>query len=206
MAKKDKEAEDDEKDSEEGEEGEGKKLGGKKLVLIIVLVILLLGGGGAGLYFGGVIGGKKADGEAKEEASGGHGEEAKEEGGHGAKKDAHGGGHGGGDEKAASSGPVFYELPEFLVNLSSSTGKASFLKMKVTMELAGNDPELVTRIDGMKPRIQDAVNTYIRELRASDLSGSAGVYRLREELLTRVNKAIEPDQVKDILFSQLIVQ
>lgn len=167
---------------------------GKKKLLFIVLGVVLLIGVGAGLYFAGVFGG----GAKKEEA-------------HEEKADDHGGGHGKKEEvkvdkdgKPIPVGPAYYELPEFLVNLSTTGTKVSFLKMKVTMELKGHED--IPAVDAKKPRILDAVNTYLRELRASDLSGSAGIYRLREELLLRVNKALHPVQVTDILFSEIIVQ
>ena len=39
-----------------------------------------------------------------------------------------------------------------------------------------------------------------------DLRGSAGLYRLREELLVRVNKAAAPAKVSDVLFKEMLVQ
>ena len=45
-----------------------------------------------------------------------------------------------------------------------------------------------------------------RELRKSDLEGSAGIYRLKEELRRRINVAIFPAQVDAILFKELLVQ
>jgi len=38
------------------------------------------------------------------------------------------------------------------------------------------------------------------------LQGAAGMYRLREELLTRVNAAVRPAQVRDVLFKEMVVQ
>lgn len=104
----------------------------------------------------------------------------------------------------ASAAPVYYELPEFLVNLSSGTSRVSFLKMSVTLEL--RDAAAVTVVEATKPRILDTFNTYLRELRPSDVQGSAGIYRLREELMTRLNATVEEGLVKDILFSEIIVQ
>ncbi len=46
----------------------------------------------------------------------------------------------------------------------------------------------------------------MRELRASDLEGSSGVYRLREELLRRVNIAVYPAKVDAVLFKDIVVQ
>ena len=52
----------------------------------------------------------------------------------------------------------------------------------------------------MLTRVTDAFQTYLRELRPSDLEGSAGLYRLKEELTRRVNAAIEPARINAVLF------
>lgn len=168
---------------------ENEKTGGKSKLIIIIALVLLLGGGAAGAYFAGLFGGKEEGGEAHESADS-HGDE------HG-KKGAHG-------EEELANLPVYYELPEFLVNLSTTGTKVSFLKVAVTLEL--RDQSALPIVEANKPRIVDTFNTYLRELRTSDLSGSAGIYRLREELMARVNKTVEPGAVKDILFSEIIVQ
>ncbi|MFZ4124833.1 MAG: flagellar basal body-associated FliL family protein [Rickettsiales bacterium] len=178
MATKKTEAETEDSEGEESEEGA--KKGKSKLIMIIGAVVLLLAVGG-GLMASGVLGG----GDKKEE------EAATEE-----TADAKGG-------KGVAK-PVYYELPEFLVNLSSSTARVSFLKMSVTLEL--RDQEAVALVEANKPRIVDTFNTYLREMRPTDLNGSAGIYRLRDELMTRLNKTIEEGLVKDILFSEIIVQ
>lgn len=168
---------------EEGAEG-GAKKGKKKLVFIaggLVLVIVIV----AGLLLSGVLGGDK-----KEE---GH------EGTEAVATDEHGK-----PIPAAVVQPVYYELPEFLVNLNATGAKVSFLKMSVTLEL--RDQLAVATMDANKPRIQDTFNTYLRELRASDIQGSAGIYRLRTELIARLNGTIEEGIVKDILFGEIIVQ
>ena len=170
------------------EEGGAKK--GKRLIIIIVLLLITLGGAGAGVYFSGILGGDEPA-HAEEEA---HGDEHADDG--------HGDGHG--EPVKGTGGPVFYELPEFLVNLNTGGRGTSFLKMKVTLELPYE--ESIPKVEAIKPRIEDSFNTYLRELRASDLSGSAGLYRLREEMLMRINKVMHPDQVNDILFKEIVVQ
>ncbi len=168
---------------EEGEGGEGApKKGKKKLILVAAALLVVLIG--AGLFFSGVLGGGEK-GEGHETAK-----ELTEE------------------EKAAEAEanlPVYYELPQFLVNLSSSSaGRASFLKMSVTLEL--RDKAAVAVMDANKPRVMDAFNTYLRELRPADIQGSAGIYRLRVELMSRLNGTIQDGIVKDILFGEIIVQ
>ncbi len=61
-------------------------------------------------------------------------------------------------------------------------------------------------LDGMMPRIVDSFQIYLRELRVEDLQGSAGLQRLREELLLRVNAAIAPAKARDVLFKEMLVQ
>ena len=56
------------------------------------------------------------------------------------------------------------------------------------------------------PRVTDIFQTYLRELRAGDLNGSAGMFRLKEELTRRVNVAIAPNQVNAVLFKEIVVQ
>ena len=176
-------------DDLDSEEGEPKK--SKKMLIIIIAAVLLLGGGGGAAFF--LMGGDEAahepaDGEANGElAEGEQGEESNH-----------------GDDKTAIGKAIYYDMPEFLVNLNTGGKGTSFLKAVVTLELPSQNA--VTKVEDIKPRIIDSFNTYLRELRKSDLQGSAGIYRLREELLLRVNKAMYPDKVSDILFKEIIVQ
>lgn len=99
---------------------------------------------------------------------------------------------------------VFYDLPEMLVNLNTSAKRPTFLKIQVSLELTSDhDVEYVRK---MSPRIIDNFQVYLRELRIDDLRGSAGIYRLREELLARINIAVRPAKVKDVLFKEVLVQ
>ena len=61
-------------------------------------------------------------------------------------------------------------------------------------------------IDAELPRVLDGFQTFLRELRPEDLEGSAGMARVKEELLRRITLAIQPPIVSDILFKEVIVQ
>jgi flagellar FliL protein len=99
---------------------------------------------------------------------------------------------------------MYVEFDDMIVNLNSSKKNVHFLKIKMFFEVEGQEnKELVTRY---KPKIRDIFQTYLRELRPEDLRGSVGVYRLREELLLRVNKVIYPGYVNDVLFEEILVQ
>ena len=212
MADEDEQVEDDkprDDDREEGEEGgeageggegaEGAKAGGKKKLILIIAgaVILLLVGGGAGLYFTGMLDGLLGKDAAHEEG-GEHGEQASAD--HSKKKkDSHGGGDGHGGGASA-----FLEIPTMIVNLNSSDGNARYLRLTVQLEL--EDPAELPLVEAVIPRVVDQFQTYLRELRVSDLRGSAGIYRLQMELLWRVNQAASPVKIKDVLFQEILIQ
>jgi flagellar protein FliL len=100
---------------------------------------------------------------------------------------------------------TFVDLPDVLVNLSNAgTDRTQYLKVKIVLELP--DAKLVGEIQPLMPRVMDAFQTYLRELRPTDLDGSAGLYRLKEELTRRVNSAVAPNRVTAVLFKEIIVQ
>lgn len=98
---------------------------------------------------------------------------------------------------------VFYDLPEVTVNLST-TGRATYLKVRISLEVA--DADTVEAIEPFLPRVLDAFQVYLRELRPADLEGSAGLFRLKEELLRRINSAVYPARVDGVLFKEILVQ
>ena len=157
----------------------------KKLFIIIGIVLLLLIGGGAAAFFTGLL--DPLLGSTEEAAEGGEG-----------------GGDGDGNAPLPPGQVVFFDLDEMIVNLNSSGRRQNLLKIKVSLELASaND---LAKIQQVMPRVIDNFQTYLRELRIDDLRGSAGVYRLREELLTRVNIAVQPAKVNSVLFKEMLVQ
>jgi len=108
-------------------------------------------------------------------------------------------------EAAAPKAPLFIEVPEVLVNLVGSPGeRIQYLKVKVVLEV--KEEKQVETIKPTMPRVSDIFQTYMRELRASDLNGSAGLFRLKEELTRRVNLAIAPSQVNAVLFKEVVIQ
>ena len=181
-------------DEGDGDDGEASGGGGKKkIIIIIALALLVIVGGVAGAYFMGlldpviemIVGPEDA---AEGEEGGEEGEECEE-----------------GEEGDCASGrAVFYDLQELLVNLNTGGRKSSFLKIRISLELASARDK--AKMDTIMPRVIDNFQTYLRELRLDDLKGSAGMYRLREELLVRVNAAAAPAKIKDVLFKEMLVQ
>jgi flagellar FliL protein len=110
-----------------------------------------------------------------------------------------------------ADGPVkkpvaFIDIREMTLNLAAGPNedRQRFLKFRVALEV--KDPEIVAAIRPLLPRVEDTFQVFVRELRAADLEGSAGLYRLREELLRRVNIAVYPAKVDAVLFKDIVVQ
>jgi flagellar FliL protein len=107
-------------------------------------------------------------------------------------------------EAAKPNVPVFVDLPDMIANLSTPPSKPSYIKLQARLEVSKQED--VEKIKQAMPRIQDIFQTYLREMRPEELRGSAGIYRLREELLGRANVAVAPVKVNDVLFTQLLIQ
>jgi flagellar protein FliL len=101
--------------------------------------------------------------------------------------------------------PSFIEVPDLMVNLAGSPGeRVQYLKVKVTLEV--KEEKQAEAIKPTLPRVTDIFQTYLRELRPADLNGSAGLFRLKEELTRRVNAALAPNEVSAVLFKEIVVQ
>ena len=174
----------EEADDGGGDEGDSppEKGGKKKLLIVVGLLLLLIVGGLAAAYFTGLMDPVIAM------ITGGSTE----------------GGEAGEEQEQSEGQAVFYDLQEMLVNLNTGGRKSSFLKIRVSLELENQAD--IPRIESVMPRIVDNFQTYLRELRIDDLKGSAGMYRLREELLVRVSAAVAPAKIKDVLFKEMLVQ
>jgi flagellar FliL protein len=108
-------------------------------------------------------------------------------------------------EAAAVKAPVFLDVPDLLVNLVGGPGeRVQYLKVKVVLEV--KEEKQVETIKPSMPRVTDLFQTYLRELRPTDLNGSAGLFRLKEELTRRVNVALAPSQVNAVLFKEIVIQ
>ena len=169
----------DDEDGDEDDESSDKPGGTKKLIIIIAVVLLLAIGGIAAAYFTGLL-------QPIIELI--TSEEATEEE----------------EKKVDQEIAVFFPLEELIVNLNTGGRKSTFLKIRISLELA--EGEDISRIESVMPRIMDNFQVYLRELRIEDLKGSAGMYRLREELLSRVKAAAAPAIINDVLFKEMLVQ
>ncbi|MDB5456821.1 MAG: flagellar basal body-associated protein FliL [Caulobacter sp.] len=182
---------------EDGEESALDAPAAKKPPIILIAAaagVLLLAGIGGGVFL------------LLKPKPGAHGEKAHEKPKK-EKKDEKGHEAGGGAAavviKEGPDGVVFYTLPDIVVNMQTADGRSTFLKLKLTFELP--DQETAEALTPNLPRLQDMFQTFLRELRPDDLSGSQGSYQLRAELLRRVNLVIAPAKVNAVLIEEMLI-
>jgi flagellar protein FliL len=152
------------------------KGGRKKLVVIALPVLLVLVAGG--LWFSGVL--PRMLGLAHEPP------------------------HGARQENAPPAAPIYVEIPELVANLNGNPRRPAYIKVKPRLEVAKQED--VARVQSAMPRLLDMFQTFLRETRPEELRGSAGIHRLREELIARANIAVPGGGVTDVLFTEMLIQ
>jgi len=150
--------------------------GGRRKMILIAAPVMVLLLAGAGLWFTGILP-------------------------HALGMDKH---NGQAAEAAKPVPPSYVDLPEMVANLNSNLRKPSYIKLSARIEVP--NPADVDKVKAAMPRVVDMMQTYLREMRPEELRGSAGTYRLREELLVRASAAVAPAKVSDVLFTQMLVQ
>lgn len=191
IEKNENETKDDLSEGDDAEEAGG--FGLKKIIIFLVLPLLILGGGIGTAYMMGYLDsllGVEACEEVIEDPEHARFEECSET------LDVAG--------KEGTSPGFYYDIPDIRVNLNTTGRNQQFLFLVVKLEVP--DQDNLDRIEQYAPRITDHFQTYLRELRLEDLQGSAGIYRLRLELLERVNAAAPQIEVRDVLFQEMLVQ
>lgn len=209
-------------DEEEVEAPKPSKL--KAILPLVGMLVVGLGGGyGASLAMAPAAeeeGEAPADAEAEaahgeeKPAEGGHGEEKPAEGGHGEEKAAEGGhgeaapaeGHGNPAPKKPLGAtqvinPTITSLGTFTINLRGSGG-GRVLRLEVAVDA---DEAAADQIQILAPRMRDSVITAVSDYTWSELEGTDGKTRLKDELLSRLNGITDPVRVNAVYLTQFVV-
>lgn len=188
-----KEHEDKEKAPEGGEE----KKSSKMLLIIIGAVFVLI------LVIGGVIfalmsGGSEENSSASGKEASAHGGEApaQEERAKSEKSSGHG-------EESLSQVGIMFPLELFTVNLLSESGRR-YLKVEMNLELSGE--ELVVELETKKPVLRDVIIRILSGKSLEEVSTIKGKEAVKEEILSDLNARIKDGKVKNVYFTDFVVQ
>ena len=162
---------------EQQEESQGK---GKKKILIIALVLLiLLGAGGAAAYKFLVLDKKKKEQKEKK-----------------AEKIVE-------DIKNIEDLGVQFDVGTFIVNLQD---KDADRYLKITIVLDAQDEKVKAELDKRLPQVKDAITTLLFTKTSQDLRTPEGIEQLKEEILKRVNAILPIGGVKNVYFTDFVIQ
>ena len=164
-----------------------KKKGNTVLIIVIALLVVLLIGGGAAAFF--LLGGSHD--EAAPQATASH-DVKTEKKKSGSKKST--------DHLAI--GPM-YPMAQFIVNLLSESGNR-FLKVAIDLELS--DVKLQPEMDHKKSLIRDIIIRTFSSKTFEEISTLKGKDKLKEEVLDKINENLSDGQVKNIYFTDFVVQ
>jgi flagellar FliL protein len=150
-----------------------------KLPLIIGVVLALAGGGGG--FFAvqsGLLGGKGAAPESMEKAAA---------------------------EEMAPDEPLpdvaFVEVPPLVVSLGTSS-HAQHLRFRASLEVP---TEHASEVEGILPRVQDVLNSYLRAREPRDLEAPGALLKLRGQMLRRVKLVAGEGRVSDLLVLEFVL-
>jgi flagellar FliL protein len=157
-----------------------------RIILILVILLLIGGAVGAGFYFKAPL--KKMVGL-------------------------------GGDEPEVAAEPpppppkkevkpediVFCDLPDMMVTLYNHGGHSNHI-VKFSISLQLNDKADQPHVNAYIPRVVDVFQVYVRQLGVEYVVGPEHLKTLRDALLPRLNAALDPAHVDDILFREVLVQ
>ncbi len=175
----DEEVEEKKETEEEGEEKTKKK--GKipvKLIAIVLIALICIGGG----VFGWIMLTKGSDSDSPK------GKTSSEE-----NKKA---------EKEEAFGKIF-SFETFIVNLNDPGGNR-YLKTKIELELAPTNVE--TELTARLPQLRDLVLLHLSSKSLEEIQGTTGKIALRNELIMRINQALKTTKVRNLYFTEFVVQ
>lgn len=103
----------------------------------------------------------------------------------------------------AAASPYNLPIPPMMATLDGDSGHASYVRVTAQLQLASEqDADVVRR---RLPQVEDLFQTYLHDTRPDELAGS-GIYRLREALFAQISNALAPIPVRDLFFTELLVQ
>ena len=174
------------KPDENDEIVEKKPKGNMVLIIVVALLVLLLVGGGAAAFF--LLGGEDEAAPVTQTTQ----SDIKSDKKKSSKKSTDG----------LAIGPM-YPMAQFVVNLLSESGNR-FLKVAVDLELS--DAKLQPEMDQKKSLVRDIIIRTFSSKTFEEISTLKGKDKLKEEVLNKINENLSDGYIKNIYFTDFVVQ
>lgn len=107
-------------------------------------------------------------------------------------------------EEEEKAGPLIYTMDKFTVNLAGEPKRA--IRIEVNLELLGKDGfEEVINTDN-RAKARDRIVRILNDRSFSELESIQGKLFLKDRIATELNGILDKGVVKDVYFSEFIVQ
>ena len=97
-----------------------------------------------------------------------------------------------------------YKLDPFVVNLSEPKG-SRYLKTTIQLEME-DKPDLNAELERRSAQMRDVILALLTSKSSHDLQALEGKFRLREELLSRINALLVNGTVIRVYFTEFVIQ
>lgn len=154
------------------------KQGGKKKLIIILVLLLLIGGGAGAAYKFLVLDKQKEDKEKK------------------AQKVVE-------EIKNVEDLGVQFDVGTFIVNLQDKDADR-YLKISIVLDV--QDEKIKMELEKRLPQVKDAITTLLFTKSSNQLRTAEGIEELKEEILKRVNAILPIGGVKNVYFTDFVIQ
>ncbi len=98
---------------------------------------------------------------------------------------------------------VIVELKPFIVNLEDPKAR-HFLKATISLEV--KDDAAKDQVEKFKPKIRNDILLLLSSKTLDDVITIEGKVRLKDEIMSRVGRILGPGKLKNVYFSQFVVQ
>ena len=95
-------------------------------------------------------------------------------------------------------------LKEFLVNLKFENNRKNYLKVQIA--LMYTDKKQMLLIDSNTSKIRDVILFELRKYNAEEILVGDAMIKLKEDIIRELNIALEADIIKDVYFTDLVIQ
>lgn len=106
------------------------------------------------------------------------------------------------EEEAEEIGPL-YSLGTLIVNLADEGGNR-YLRVSIELEL--EMAEMTEEIEKRLPQVRDSILMILPTKTFNDINTTPGKIAVRDELLTAMNDIVTSGEIKNLYFTEFVVQ
>ena len=96
---------------------------------------------------------------------------------------------------------AFVPLDPLVISLPGNGGR-THLRFSAQLEVA---PDYLSEVEGVKPRITDVLNSYLRAVKIAELDDPTALIKLRGQMLRRVQIVTGEGRVRDLLIMEFVL-